>query len=284
MKYSIDLQAPFTFPFYWYLLGLGLILLAVLLRIMMNRTSKVRSPMRLDRLHRQALSNIDEISRAYSRGELDTRGVHQRMSREARKFVQAATGWRTESMTYEEMAHLARPELAGLIKAYSEPEFSYESKADSGAAIENGRKLVDTMYEYALKMNKGAFSAMLRRGGSRVLHALLRIAPGGLRDRLLNRIRERSVNKIDSHELAFRERLLDPPALHLQVSREVQIFVLAASGWESTDPVVERLRRLGRKDLAELDLPFYEPEFTRHDEQGAFLSTKQAKELIKKWL
>ena len=284
MKYSIDLQAPFEFPLYWYAVGLGLIVLSVLLRFLMNQTSALRSPMRLDRLRRQTLSNINEISRAYKSGELDTRGVHQKMSLQVRQFVQEATGWRTESMTYDEMASLAKPELGNLIKEYTEPEFSYRSEADSKAAIENGQKLVELMYSYALQLHKGAFSAMIRRGGSRFLHMLFRIAPGGLKANVYRRIRNRSFNKIESLELAFREKLLDPPALHLQVSREIRNFVLAAAGWSSSDPVCDKLRRMGRPELAELAGPFYEPEFTRHDEQGAFLSIKQGKELIKKWM
>lgn len=284
MKYSIDLQAPFGFPLYWYAIGLGLILLSLLLRYLMTRSSGIRSPMRLDKLRRQTLSNIDEISRAYKNGELDTRGVHQKMSLQLRQFVQAATGWRTESMTPDEMAALAKPELGSLIKEYTEPEFSYRPEADSKAAIENGQKLVESMYDYALQLQKGAFQAMLRRGGSRVLHALYLIAPGGLRAKVYRRIRDRSFNKIEALELAFREKALDPPALHLQVSREIRNFILAAAGWSSTDPVCDKLRRMGRRDLAELAGPFYEPEFTRHDEQGAYLSINQGKELIKKWM
>lgn len=283
MNYSIDLQSPFGFSAYWYAVGLGLILLAAALRRLMDRPSGIRSPLRLDRLRRQSLSRIDEISRAFKSGELDTRGVHQRMSLEVRKFVQAVTGWRTETMVYDELAALARPEVADLIKTYSEPEFAFSTDADSQAAIDGGRQLVETMYGYALQQQKGAFSAMLRRGASRFLHFLLRLAPGGLKMKVFAHIQKRSLAVLDRIDLGIRLESLDPHTAHLRISREIQNFVLAAAGWRSTDPVYDNLRRMGRKQLSELARPYFEPESTCRTKEEAILSLNRSKELIQKW-
>ena len=50
MKYSIDLQSPFSFSPYWYALGIALIVFALLLRFGFNRLFAVKmdSPFRID--------------------------------------------------------------------------------------------------------------------------------------------------------------------------------------------------------------------------------------------
>lgn len=150
MKYSVTLESPFAFSSYWYAVGAGLIVLGLVLWI--------AGGMILDRImhkdflskHRLAymlcrdryLKQIDEIEAAFAKGELDTRGVCQRMSISVRSFVRAVTGWRADKMVYRELVGLGRPELAELVRQYYEPEFAYYSEADAKLAIERGKELV----------------------------------------------------------------------------------------------------------------------------------------------
>lgn len=150
MKYSVTLEAPFSFSARWYLIGAGCLLLAVILLIagtlLLNHFSRIDSGRmrwrRLSQNKKKYLKKIDEIEAAYLHGDLDTRAVAQQMSREVRTFVDAVTGWRTDTMVYLELVRLNRPELAELVRYYYEPEFAYYSEADARLAMERGKELI----------------------------------------------------------------------------------------------------------------------------------------------
>ncbi len=150
MKYSVNLEAPFAFSARWYLIGLGLLLLGIVLwfaggrlldRLAGSNSEKVRWH-RLSANKKKYLRRIEDIEAAHKKGELDTRAVCQQMSKEVRDFVDAVTGLRTGTMVYLELARLNRPELAELVRNYYEPEFSYYTRADAKAAIEEGKELI----------------------------------------------------------------------------------------------------------------------------------------------
>lgn len=150
MKYSVTLEAPFSFSAKWYLIGAGFLLLAVILMIagtlFLNHLSRMDSArMKWHRLtgnRKKYLKKIEEIETAYAKGDLDTRAVAQQLSREVRAFVDAVTGWRTDTMVYLELVRLNRPELAELVRYYYEPEFAFYSEADAKLAIERGKELI----------------------------------------------------------------------------------------------------------------------------------------------
>ncbi len=150
MKFSIGLEAPFAFSSYWYAVGLGLILLAIILFLLFPRiVSRIerasRSSVRkrfYSKTKDKYLKKIEKVEASFNNGQLDMRGVHQQMSTIVRSFVQKVTGWPTEAMVYLELINLDRPELAELVRQYYEPEFAYYSEADAKSAIEKGKELI----------------------------------------------------------------------------------------------------------------------------------------------
>ena len=150
MKYSITLEAPFSFSARWYLIGAGYLILAFILAaagtLLLNHLSRIDSARmkwrRLSWNRKKYLKRIEEIEAASVNGDLDTRAVAQKMSREVRAFVDAVTGWRTDTMVYLELVGLNRPELAELVRYYYEPEFAYYSETDAKLAIERGKELI----------------------------------------------------------------------------------------------------------------------------------------------
>ena len=156
MKYSIDLQSPFSFSPYWYAVGIALIVLALLLRFGFNRLFAVKmdSPFRIDKLRRDCLRQVGKIEQAYNNKEIDSRSAHQQMSQEVRRFVHDVTGLETGTMVLEDLSRLGRPELAELIREYYEPMFARASSVDAGASLEKGKALVDKVYGRAIKEQK----------------------------------------------------------------------------------------------------------------------------------
>lgn len=150
MKYSVGLESPFAFSNNWYLVGAGLIVLAVLIRFAAGRVlnsagSRVPALWKkraLSRYRKKYLQRIVEVETAFGKGEIDTREVCQRMSKEVRSFVHTVTGWRTDTMVYLELTRLGRPELAELVRQYYEPEFAFYSTADAKLSIEKGKELI----------------------------------------------------------------------------------------------------------------------------------------------
>jgi hypothetical protein len=150
MKYSITLETPFSFSARWYWIGAGCLVLAVslviagslLLKYLSDTDSAWMKRRGLPRNKKKYLKRIDEIESAYIHGNLDTRAVAQQMSREVRAFVDAVTGWQTNTMVCFELSRLNQPELAELVRYYYEPEFAYYSEADAKLAIERGKELI----------------------------------------------------------------------------------------------------------------------------------------------
>ena len=82
MKYSVDLESPFAFSTYWYVVGVLLIILGRVLLLFFSRFFRTDpdSPFKIDRLYKACTKRIDEIERGYRSGELDTRAAHVQMS------------------------------------------------------------------------------------------------------------------------------------------------------------------------------------------------------------
>ena len=75
-------------------------------------------------------------------GSTSAEASAEQMSREVRAFVDAVTGWQTNTMVCFELSRLNQPELAELVRYYYEPEFAYYSEADAKLAIERGKELI----------------------------------------------------------------------------------------------------------------------------------------------
>ena len=286
MKYSVDLESPFAFSTYWYVVGVLLIILGRVLLLFFSfffRTDP-DSPFKIDRLYKACTKRIDEIERGYRSGELDTRAAHVQMSSAVRGFIQAVTGLQTQTMVYDDLRRRGRPELAALIGEYYGPEFSYTSEADTEQAIEKGRALVAEEYKRSVKTRKVRAAAIFRSVINEELGSLMRKLPSFLTPALTDSIRSNTRKWIVRIEKALREEELDAFAVHKQMSTAVKSFLQAVTGTRSETAAFDALQASGRSKVAALAGPYYEPEYVCRSEREAQLSIDRGKELIEKWV
>ena len=286
MKYSIELEPPFAYSSYWYAVGIGLILVSVLTVFLLKRLFAVRinSPLRLDRLHRESLSRIDEIERAYAENGLDTRAVHQKMSREVRQFISDVTGLKTGNMNYEDLSRLSRPEYAQLIRKYYGPEFSSQPIADTPDSIGRGRDLINKVYTRADNARKINAIAAYRSGKNRRLGMVLRVMPRILKSRVLDSIRHNSFQWAESIEAALKNQELDPYDVYEQACKIVHSFVRAAAGAGDEASEKAALSKPARAKAADLAKEFYDPEAACRTDSAAQICINKVKELTEKWV
>lgn len=243
MKYSIDLQSPFAFSNYWYVIAISLIAVSFVLRFLLNRIFAVQlsSPFRLDKLHHSCAKNISAIEKAYNKDEMQSRDVHQKMSREVRKFIQDVTGLKTGTMVYEDLCRIGRPELAALIREYYEPEFALTSSVDTKSSLEKGRELVEAVYQRALKEQYIARTASRQGGLNNVLNKVMRVTVWPFRKGLLRKIKHNSLTWMERIEIAFDAGNLDPYGVHEQMSKAMRSYVYAATGAQTEDEAYEKM-------------------------------------------
>ena len=292
MKYSIDLEPPFAFSAYWYAIGLGLILLAVLLRYLFNRifSRKVESPLKADKLYRETMERIDGIDQSYRGRQLDLRTLHQDLSREVRQYTQLMEGLRAQSMVYDELCQKARPDLANLIGDYYGPEFAYVSQADAAASVAKAKESVEGLYQRSLKEKKINFTAGIRSRINSVLNPVNRIAPKFASSAVLNLIRSNTTAWIDSIKKAAEKGDLDSYSVRGQMSKAVKSFVRSASGAKTEKEAfnaLENKRKSGKPDQASAAVAareFFDPDFMYHSSYNPNFAIVKGKELIKTWV
>ena len=286
MKYSVDLESPFAFSAYWYVVGVLLIILGRVLLLFFSRFFRTDpdSPFKIDRLYKACTKQIDEIERGYRSGELDTRAAHVQMSSAVRGFIQAVTGLQTQTMVYDDLRRRGRPELAALIGEYYGPEFSYTSEADTEQAIEKGRALVAEEYKRSVKTRKVRAAAIFRSVINEELGGLLRKAPAFLTPALTDLIRSNTRKWIVRIDKAFRREEIDMYGVHKQMSAAVASFLRAVTGTRSDSAALDVLRASGRSGVTALADAYYEPEYVCRSEREAQLSIEKGKELIEKWV
>ena len=211
MKYSIDLEPPFAYSAYWYAIGLGLILLAILLRWLFNWIfkRKVESPLRADKLYRETMQQIDNADQSYRNRQLDLRTLHQKLSKEVRQYVQKMDGLRAQSMVYDELCRKARPDLADLIGDYYGPEFAYAPQADAAASVAKAKSLVDELYQRVLKEKGINRAGRVKTWINDVLGRLLRIAPKFAAPAVLTLVKGNSIAWVQRIEKAAEKGNLD---------------------------------------------------------------------------
>ena len=292
MKYSIDLEPPFAFSAYWYAIGLGLILLAVLLWYLFNRifSRKVESPLKADKLYRETMERIDGIDQSYRGRQLDLRTLHQDLSREVRQYTQLMEGLRAQSMVYDELCRKARPDLASLIGDYYGPEFAYVSQADAAASVAKAKESVEGLYQRSLKEKKINFTARIRSRINSVLSPVNRIAPKFASSAVLNLIRSNTTAWVDSIKTAAEKGDLDSYSVRGQMSKAVKSFVRSASGAKTEKEAfnaLENKRKSGKPDQASAAVAareFFDPDFMYHSSYNPNFAIVKGKELIKTWV
>ena len=288
MKYSIDLQSPFSFSPYWYAVGIALIVLALLLRFGFNRLFAVKmdSPFRIAKLRRDCLRQVGKIEQAYNNKEIDSRSAHQQMSQEVRRFVHDVTGLETGTMVLEDLSRLGRPELAELIREYYEPMFARASSVDAGASLEKGKALVDKVYGRAIKEQKIRRTAERQSSVNRFLNKATRITPRFLRKFLvLPKICHNSLTWMERIQLAFEAGDLDPHSTVENMNRAVRSFVYAVTGAGDEEEALAKARETALRNsapgIARTIRKCYDPVSPDCSHEEARRMINKGKELIK---
>ena len=292
MKYSIDLEPPFAYSAYWYAIGLGLILLAILLRWLFNWIfkRKVESPLRADKLYRETMQQIDSADQSYRNRQLDLRTLHQKLSKEVRQYVQKMDGLRAQSMVYDELCRKARPDLADLIGDYYGPEFAYAPQADAAASVAKAKSLVDELYQRVLKEKGINRAGRVKTWINDVLGRLLRIAPKFAAPAVLTLVKGNSIAWVQRIEKAAEKGNLDSYSVRGQMSKAVRSFVRAAAG-AGTDAegfrVLEARRKSGKPQQAAAAVSardFYDSDFMYRSSYNPGFAITKGKELIETWV
>ena len=253
MKYSIDLQSPFSFSPYWYALGIALIVFALLLRFGFNRLFAVKmdSPFRIDKLRRDCLRQVDKIENAYAKKEIDSRSVHQQMSQVVRRFVHDVTGLETETMVLEDLSRLGRPELTELIREYYEPMFARASFVNAGTSLMHGKSLVNQVYGRAVREQKIRRTAERQASVNRFLNRVIRVTPRFLRGLLvLPKINHNSLTWMERIQLAFEAGDIDSHCTTENMNRAVRSFVYAVTGAEDEEAAYMKARDAALRNSA----------------------------------
>ena len=288
MKYSIDLQSPFSFSPYWYALGIALIVLALLLRFGFNRLFAVKmdSPFRIDKLHRDCLRQVEKIENAYVKKEIDSRSVHQQMSQEVRRFVHDVTGLETETLVLEDLRALGRPELTELIREYYEPMFARASFVNAGTSLMHGKSLVNQIYGRAVREQKIRRTAQRQASVNRFLNRVIRVTPRFLRGLLvLPKINHNSLTWMERIQLAFEAGDIDPYCTAENMNKAVRSFVYAVTGAESEEDAYTKARETALRNsepgIARAIRKYYDPVSPNYRYEDARRAIDRGKELIK---
>ena len=288
MKYSIDLQSPFSFSPYWYALGIALIVLALLLRFGFNRLFAVKmdSPFRIDKLRRDCLRQVDKIENAYVKKEIDSRSVHQQMSQVVRRFVHDVTGLETETMVLEDLRTLGRPELTELIREYYEPMFARASFVNAGTSLMHGKSLVNQVYGRAVREQKIRRTAQRQASVNRFLNRVIRVTPRFLRGLLvLPKINHNSLTWMERIQLAFEAGDIDPHCTAENMNKAVRSFVYAVTGAENEEDAYTKARETALRNsepgIARAIRKYYDPVSPNYRYEDARRAIERGKELIK---
>lgn len=144
MVTTVELQAPFSYSWWVYLIVAAILLaaLAIIIYVIAKlvKIFKVKkavppvprhikiTPERLEKLRMAYISKVHDIQVAYSAGRLDKRDGYQRLSAEIRGFVHEATGINVENYTIKEVKAMGIRKLDELMEEYYVPEFAEDEK------------------------------------------------------------------------------------------------------------------------------------------------------------
>ena len=144
MVTTVELQAPFKYS--WWVYVIAAVLLAAALALLIYVILKLvkifkkkkdiprvpqhiqLTPERLDKLRKQYISQVHDIMVAFSSGQLDKRDGYQRLSAVIRSFIHEATGINVENYTKKEVKAMGMHKLDVLMEEYYVPEFAEEEK------------------------------------------------------------------------------------------------------------------------------------------------------------
>ena len=135
MVTTVELQAPFSYSWWVYLIVAAILLaaLAIIIYVIAKlvKIFKVKKAVPPVPRHIKIayISKVHDIQVAYSAGRLDKRDGYQRLSAEIRGFVHEATGINVENYTIKEVKAMGIRKLDELMEEYYVPEFAEDEKA-----------------------------------------------------------------------------------------------------------------------------------------------------------
>lgn len=144
MVTTVELQAPFEYSWWVYVIEAVVLLAALSLLIyVISRVVKILrvkkpapkvtrhimlTPERLESLRKLYIGQVHDIQVAYSAGQLDKRDGYQRLSAVIRSFVHEVTGINVENFTVREVKAMGIRKLDVLMEEYYVPEFAEDEK------------------------------------------------------------------------------------------------------------------------------------------------------------
>ena len=144
MVTTVELQAPFSYSWWVYLIAAVLLLAALSLIVyVITRLVKIfrkkktapkvsqhirLTPERLELLRKQYISQVHDIQVAYSAKQIDLRDGYQRLSSVIRSFIHEVTGIKVENYTKKEVKALGIHKLDILMEEYYVPEFAEDER------------------------------------------------------------------------------------------------------------------------------------------------------------
>ena len=144
MVTTVELQAPFSYSWWVYLIAAVLLLSALSLIIyvihglvkIFRKRKKLPpvpqhiklTPERIEILRKQYISQVHDIQVAYSSGQIDLRDGYQRLSAVIRSFIHEVTGINVQNYTKKEVKALGIHKLDILMEEYYVPEFAEDER------------------------------------------------------------------------------------------------------------------------------------------------------------
>ncbi|WAC66306.1 hypothetical protein OVA14_00425 [Agrococcus sp. SL85] len=90
------------------------------------------------------LGMIDEVAAEHAAGELDARGLAQRLSLVLRFFAHESTGVVAEVMTLRDLGEADLPTVRGAVEQYYPSSFRRAARHDPESAVDAARRVVST--------------------------------------------------------------------------------------------------------------------------------------------
>lgn len=148
-----DTYGPFGYhP--WWVLGVAALLVTALLygaawlwtrpRGILEPPPPPPVPIDVRSVKEKYLAMIDEVAGEHASGELDARGLAQRLSLVLRFFAHESTGVVAEVMTLRDLEQAQLPVVHGAVAQYYPSSFRRVARHDPEAAVESARRVVST--------------------------------------------------------------------------------------------------------------------------------------------
>ena len=144
MVTTVELQDPFEYSWWVYVIAAAILLVALALLIYVFsgivRMLRVKRPVppvarhirltpeRMAKLKQQYISQVHDIMVAFTAGRIDKRDGYQKLSAVIRSFVHEVTGINVENYTVKEVKAMGIRMLDTLMEEYYVPEFAEDER------------------------------------------------------------------------------------------------------------------------------------------------------------